>query len=269
MAHERAPAFQFYVKDFISDGSQAAMTLEEVGAYIRLLCYCWLEGSVPDDAARCGRLVGATSGRMRRMWATLRARFQPENGALTHKRLNAERQKQSEHRELQRAKGLASAARRKGTGRQPAVSRATTGRLPDGQPKSNSPISDLPSPICDLRSAVSDLQSAYPSPKVQPLDDDAFAQFQQAYPASRRHGGAFVEQAFLHAVSKVGFPTLMASLEAQKNSEEWKVKGFIPSMRTWFEEERWRQELPAVMPHRDRTTELLHDSSVEFLGTHD
>lgn len=46
------PAFLFYPDDFSSDGAVEAMTTEEVGAYLLLLCKAWREsppGSIPDD----------------------------------------------------------------------------------------------------------------------------------------------------------------------------------------------------------------------------
>ena len=56
------PAFLFYPDDFSSDGKVEAMTTEEVGAYILLLCKSWREkppGSLPSDdptLARWARL---------------------------------------------------------------------------------------------------------------------------------------------------------------------------------------------------------------------
>jgi uncharacterized protein YdaU (DUF1376 family) len=38
-----APAFMFYPDDFTSDGKVEAMTTEEVGAYLLLLCKAWRE----------------------------------------------------------------------------------------------------------------------------------------------------------------------------------------------------------------------------------
>lgn len=57
------PAFLFYPDDFSSDGKVEAMTTEEVGAYILLLCKSWREkppGSLPSDdptLARWARLT--------------------------------------------------------------------------------------------------------------------------------------------------------------------------------------------------------------------
>src|SRR6185312_11765498 len=51
----KSPAFQFYPNDFLGSGSVAAMTLEEIGAYVLLLCYEWNEGGLPDDLDRLAR----------------------------------------------------------------------------------------------------------------------------------------------------------------------------------------------------------------------
>ena len=37
----KSPAFQFYAKEFLSDANQAGMSLQETGAYIRLICFEW------------------------------------------------------------------------------------------------------------------------------------------------------------------------------------------------------------------------------------
>ena len=60
---KKSPAFQFYPKDFMSDEKQAVMELAEVGAYIRLICVCWEEGSIPRDMKRLAKLCGAPSAR--------------------------------------------------------------------------------------------------------------------------------------------------------------------------------------------------------------
>lgn len=51
------PAFQFYVQDFITGTSD--MSLEEVGAYIRLLCYQWSKGGLPNDINRIAKICNA------------------------------------------------------------------------------------------------------------------------------------------------------------------------------------------------------------------
>ena len=49
----KSPAFQLYPKDFLVD--TAMMTAEEVGVYMRLICYAWVglpglkQGYIPGD----------------------------------------------------------------------------------------------------------------------------------------------------------------------------------------------------------------------------
>ncbi len=137
MASEKAPAFQFYPKDFLSDGKVAAMTMAQRGVYITLLSHCWLEGSLPDDPRRLARMVGLSGSEFAKVWPSLMSCFTAKGDALVHKRLDMERKKQDDYRALQRAKGLASAASRL----QPEGNRGST----DDQPESNSSISCLPS----------------------------------------------------------------------------------------------------------------------------
>lgn len=40
----KPPAFQFYADEYLA--GTIAMSLAEVGAYIRLLCYQWLNGDI-------------------------------------------------------------------------------------------------------------------------------------------------------------------------------------------------------------------------------
>lgn len=53
-----APFFKFYQKDFIA--STVAMSAEEVGAFIRLLCYQWEHGEIPDDVEKLARIGGCS-----------------------------------------------------------------------------------------------------------------------------------------------------------------------------------------------------------------
>ena len=119
MAPEKSPAFQFYPRDFLTDEKQMVMSLEECGAYVRLLCLCWIEGSIPDDPERAARVVQAPLDRMLEMWPTLRACFSTngEPGRLKNKRLDEERQKQAEWKQKSAEGGRKSAEHRKGGSR--------------------------------------------------------------------------------------------------------------------------------------------------------
>lgn len=239
---EKSPAFQLYVKEFLSDANQAGMSLMETGAYARLMCFEWNEcgKGIPDDPVRCARMVGATATQMHRMWDAIRScfRLHPETpGRLIHPRLEIERQKQAEFRRRQSDKGKASAERRLNHGsttvesRLPSGSnRGSTERQPTRvlQPEGNSPISDL-------RSASSEKENTHAPPRR----DEQWEQFKAAYPAHRRHGGFMANQRFLAACETVGFETLMHALEKQKRSDEWHK--FAPSLEKWLEKEMWIQ----------------------------
>lgn len=165
----KSPAFQFYPKDYLSDENQASMSLQETGAYIRLICRCWLEGSIPDDIVRVARLVGETSQQMKKCWPVVRRCFREhptEPGRLIHARLERERQKQLQHRRLQSEKGRASAAKRLLSG----VSHEPTAVEPLQQPLANSPISDLQSSSADVKAARATGSRDDRSPSERVLD---------------------------------------------------------------------------------------------------
>ena len=115
MSREKPPSFQFYPKDFISDEHVAVMTMNERGIYISLICFCWLQGSIPNDVNTAGRMCGANQKEMRSAWPVVSARFQvdPEDASrLRHKRLDIERVKQNEWRSKSSEGGRNSAAKR-------------------------------------------------------------------------------------------------------------------------------------------------------------
>lgn len=147
----KAPAFQFYPNDFLSDANVIEMSLQERGAYITLICICWQQGTLPNDVTRLAKLCGVPASVMRRLWPALASCFRPDAGErIVHPRLEREREKQALFRRRQSDKGKASAANRKATGGQPEVNRGSTAVQPEPQPKPNSSIFDLQSSSSDF-----------------------------------------------------------------------------------------------------------------------
>jgi len=108
-----SPAFQFYPSDWLSSQRVQMMTLEEEGAYIRLLASCWQHGSIPADLERCARLLG--KGASTTLVTVVQAMFQPcpnDSTKLVHDRLEKERQKQASWREKSAEGGRKSAQKR-------------------------------------------------------------------------------------------------------------------------------------------------------------
>jgi len=120
----RSPAFQFYPQDWLASAKVAEMTLEEEGAYIRLICYCWMTGSIPADPARCAKMVGkgctvevATAVQLafNQISTTLQPNVNQTSTSdqrMTHERLEKEREKQDRHREKSAFGGRQSAKSR-------------------------------------------------------------------------------------------------------------------------------------------------------------
>ena len=107
-----APAFQFYAGDYLADAQVMMMTLEQEGAYIRLLAICWREGSIPADLKTLSMLCKGASPAVLRVVAKC---FQPnpnQPGTLIHQRLNAEIEKQAQWRAKSVAGGKKSAEKR-------------------------------------------------------------------------------------------------------------------------------------------------------------
>lgn len=91
----KSPAFQFDAAEWLADENISLMTLEEEGAYIRLLACCWREGSIsaiPEAVARLTKHCSTT------ITERVLKQFIPMPGncsRMIHERLEKERKKQA------------------------------------------------------------------------------------------------------------------------------------------------------------------------------
>ena len=107
---DKRPAFQFYPADFLTDEHVITMTNAALGAYMRLLCVCWLEGSIPIDPDRLSRLCHASVIDFGELWPMIAPCFYDAgDDRLRHSRLDRERRKQDDHRKAKRKGGLVGA----------------------------------------------------------------------------------------------------------------------------------------------------------------
>lgn len=117
------------------------LTLEEEGAYIRLISYCWQHGSIPSSPEEAARLIG--KGASTTLASVVLKMFQPspERGRMIHDRLESERAKQSAWKEKSSEGGRKSAEIRSKGGS------TTLGRVVEKcyQPKGNIPT-PIPTP---------------------------------------------------------------------------------------------------------------------------
>jgi uncharacterized protein YdaU (DUF1376 family) len=91
MPATKAPAFQFYPKDYLTDPNVRMMTFEQRGIYVELLCLCWLQGDLPGDVGELAKMTGLQRWRFDKAWVGIRRCFIENTGRLRHKRLDRER----------------------------------------------------------------------------------------------------------------------------------------------------------------------------------
>ena len=105
----KPPAFQFYASDF--DMDTASWTCTQVGIYIRLLMYEWVNGSIPSRVSDLARIARIDVRNMQRLWpAVLAKKFVPLTNTagtemLINPRLEREREKQQNYRKSQEESG--------------------------------------------------------------------------------------------------------------------------------------------------------------------
>lgn len=105
----KLPAFLLYATDFIV--GTADMGLAETGAYIKLLCHQWDKGSLPNNAEKLYRLVGATQTDEQEVVNNIIPKFEARGKELFNPRLETVRKAQQEFRSkrVQSAKKAAQA----------------------------------------------------------------------------------------------------------------------------------------------------------------
>jgi uncharacterized protein YdaU (DUF1376 family) len=106
----KSPAFQFYAAEYLADENVQLMTLEEEGCYIRMLAYCWREGSIPAEHRLLSRLCKNASDQV---LTSVEHRFKKQGTRLVHLRLEMERKKQKKFNKKKSMAGIASGKARR------------------------------------------------------------------------------------------------------------------------------------------------------------
>lgn len=232
MAPQKSPAFQFYPKDFMA--GTATMSLQEVGAYMRLLCYAWDAGSVPNDPKERSRICACSKAQEREIWKKVGTKFSLQNDVFLNERMEEERQKQAEYRRRQSDKGKASAIVRWQPESNHGVTTVTSRLQPEGNSSSSSSSSSSKEQIPasterSLPVGFAEWWSAYPKKvskgaalkawsKLKP-DQAQRAQmldalrWQVRQPAWTKDGGAFIPHpaTYLNAAAYLDEPFHVAT----------------------------------------------------------
>jgi uncharacterized protein YdaU (DUF1376 family) len=103
----KPPAFQFYVKDWLSSESVVTMSAEQRGWYIQLLCHAWNGdpiASLPTEDGKLKALAGAGDSWASDKQAVLEC-FELENGRFVNRKLAAQYQDLVAYHSKQRENG--------------------------------------------------------------------------------------------------------------------------------------------------------------------
>lgn len=104
------PAFLFYPNDFI--GSTAHLEVETVGAYIRLLCFQWVNGFIPRKPKQIQGIISCGNDKFKEVWDELKEKFSPTTAGFANKRLEMVRGEAMEYRKNASERGKAGAEAR-------------------------------------------------------------------------------------------------------------------------------------------------------------
>lgn len=241
----RAPAFQFYPKDWF-DFKVQRMSLAAQGAYFKLLCFIWKDSkdqcSILDNNDLLARAIGTTVEH----WLELRKEiqhaseplFEEKNGRLVSARLHEEALKQRKYRKQQAIKGKLSAQQRS--------NRGSTTVQPKHQPKGNSSSSSSSSVLKNKNTSTARAQT-----DVLNGHRSGFELFWRQYPKKRNKGAAEKVWAKLQP-DDVMVGTMLSKLDQAKQTNDWqKARGqFIPFPASWLNAKGWEDEFQPARKER-------------------
>lgn len=88
--------FPFYVDDWDTDEKVRALSFEERGTYLSLLCWQWREGAVPGDARKAAKIIHARVPAVRRVLELCFIDEGGEDGLVVNRKLAELRVNQAE-----------------------------------------------------------------------------------------------------------------------------------------------------------------------------
>jgi hypothetical protein len=217
-----SPAFQFYPAEFLADENVSLTNNQEIGCYIKLLCFCWREGTIPNDVSKIARLCGEPEEVMAQLWLAISKCFDEAENApqrLVNPRLDIERDKQQKHKKERSESGKKGAMSRWYSDNNSAKVQPMA--KPIAEPMAKHGSSTSSSNNNTLLSSFAVFYKIYPKKKGR----DA------AIKAWKKHGKEIEEN----------FESIIASLKKQILT--WKDPQFIPYPATWINGRRWTDEI--------------------------
>lgn len=227
MERYKPPAFQFYVRDFLTDRAVVLMTAEELGAYIRLLCHAWLSNEpgvlLEHD---CESMSGLEITRWSMCRAALARAFDTVSrpGYWVQKRLTATFKEMDRYRKQKQLAGLRGAESRWQSHGSAIVSPIAN----DSSASATASATALESETESKRLSVASLP-------------DSFLQFWKAYPRKQNKAKALLAWKRIKPDAAL-LSEILASIGRLSESEQWRG-GFIPHPTTFLNGRRWEDEI--------------------------
>ncbi|HWP38980.1 MAG TPA: DUF1376 domain-containing protein [Gemmatimonadales bacterium] len=250
----KPPAYQHYAKEWLE--GTAHLSLEEQGAYQRLLDHEWERGPLNPDMGELANLLGVSRQRFAKLWAKLRRYFPAQaDGHLANPKLEQIRAAQEAYRQRQsergraggqtsaQARGQASAQARGQASAQPALK-------PQGKPEASSPTSYLLKSTTTIPSEsgkpVQEARAESIHAVILPLlrehvwrpDGKCPSEINGAPWDERREGTVIRELAKSYSVSELEVITMglgyMVRGLAETERPEWLAVGSKPSLRAVY-----------------------------------
>ena len=211
----KAPSFQFYPKDWLTDPDVVCMSMAQKGAYITLICYCWKEDKLPNNPDYIRKLLGNIP-KWKTLWNGIKHKFEIRGDYLIHPRLEKERIKQEEHRRKKSIAGKIGMEKRW------------------GKPHNNdNTVTDV---LITKNNSSSSTSSSIPH--SSDIYTSSFQNFWKVYP--RRTD----KKTALQAWNKINPDNelqkiMLDAIERNKQTKQWQGRRFIPHPATWLNQERW------------------------------
>jgi uncharacterized protein YdaU (DUF1376 family) len=234
-----SPAFQFYPADFLV--GTAEMTPDEVGAYIRLLCYQWARDGLPSDQGKCAGLAGCSREIIAAIWHKF---VVGTDGRARNQKLESVRAAQEAFRASRAENG-----KKGGRPPKPTDNLVVSGSFPVAKPTDNlgessssssSTLSSASTPTPSSHTPVAPKGAARKKKAIDPEKEASFTKFWTEWPQKLNR------QSAREAWEKVDtdIAVILASLATQKRSPKWAEDGgrYIPHASTWLNKRRWEDD---------------------------
>lgn len=253
MGQNKPPAFQLYAADLLVDTAEWSNT--EVGIYLRLLFFEWVNNDLPSDLGRLASMVAEPLGEFQKAWdAVVSQKFIVNgNGRLINVRLEETRKEQNEYRKKQIEAGKRGAAIRWKDRAPTGDPTGTTIDDPNGEQHGNRHGQNIALHL-HPSSPSSD------SEKIAHLKKDTCASFDDFWKVWPKK---VAKEDAIKAWKKIKpdkgkLEMMVAAVAEQKQSEEWtKDNGqFIPHPASWLNGKRWKDQGVSDLATEQKKAEL-------------